>query len=99
MWSRRSDPAPRLAETPQAPQRHGPPERQQADRCGCKRQRLLHEPAIGAFLNHHLRPIARLAPNETEWVCPSTLLHWRLIDHGGSHRELERLDPILSPPG
>jgi hypothetical protein len=81
------------------PQRPDPIDRQPADRCGCLRQSRLREPAIESFLNHHLRPIARLAAHETEWVCPSTLLHWRLVDHGGSSRELVRFDPIPPPFG
>ena len=59
----------------------------------------MREPAIGSFLSHHLRPIARRAAHETEWVCSSALLHWQLIDHEGSPGELVRLDPISPPFG
>jgi hypothetical protein len=99
MWFRRSRPAPGPAETPPASQRPDTPERRQADACGCRRQSRLREPAIGSFINHHLRPIARLAAHETEWVCPSSQLHWLLIDHGGSSSELVRLDPNPAPIG
>jgi hypothetical protein len=86
-------------EAPPAPQHPDPSDRRPANRCDCQRQGRLREPAIGSFLDHHLRLIARLAAYETEWVCPSTLLHWRLIDHGGASRELVRLDPIPPPVG
>jgi hypothetical protein len=99
MWYRRSRPAPGPAVVTPAREQPDPGDRQPTDRCGCQKQIRLRDPAIGSFLNHHLRPVARLAAHETEWVCPSSLLHWRLIDRPDASRELLRLDSIRPTGG
>jgi hypothetical protein len=82
MWSVRSRSATR------APRGEDHHDLRRSDRCTCEQQVRLPVPVIGAFINHHRRPIARLAPDETDRARPVTLVRGRLVEPGGSPRLL-----------
>lgn len=60
------------------------------DQCACHGQLRLPDSAVWAFINHHLRPVARVSPTATVWMCPATLTLWRLLENEGGQAVLVR---------